>query len=199
MSPTLLAEVPLAPPLDLGPFRLAEYEAWPEGERCELLFGTLYAIPSPSPRHQLAALLLWRRLHELALSTGGLALAAPVDVVLAEHSVVQPDVIYVSGGRLGIVREQRIEGAPDLVVEVVSPGSARRDRDEKLRLYADAGVREYWLVDPAERQIEILVAVEGEYRVQVPVGGDYRSRVTPQLRLDLIDFWRELEAAFPRS
>ncbi len=197
MSPTLLAEVPLAPAAELGPYRLADYEAWPEEERCELLFGRLYKSPSPSPRHQLAVLLLWRRLHELARATGGLALAAPIDVVLAEHSVVQPDVVYVSAPRLGIVGDQRIQGPPDLVVEVLSPGSARRDRDEKLLLYGEAGVREYWLVDPAERQIEILVADRGEFRVQVPVGGDYRSRVTPELRLDLFDFWQELEGAFP--
>ena len=72
-----------------------------------------------------------------------------MDVRLADHSVVQPDLIYVSRERSSVLHE-RIRGAPDLVVEILSPSTARRDLGEKLRLYAESDIREYWIVDPAQ-------------------------------------------------
>jgi Uma2 family endonuclease len=119
------------------------------------------------------------RLHEVAERTGGAVAIAPLDVTLADHSVVQPDVIYVSASRLEIVGD-RIEGAPDLLVEVLSPGTSRRDRNEKLKLYAESGVREYWIVDAVERQIEFLVNDSGTFHVALPVDDRYRSAALPR-------------------
>lgn len=110
---------------------------------------------------------------------------------MADHSVVQRDVIYVSAERLPIVGE-RIEGVPDLLVEVLSPGTARRDRGEKLKLYAESGVPEYWILDAAERQIEFLVNRNGSFVVALPVDGVYRSQALPEVLLDLADFWGEV-------
>lgn len=191
MALALLDDLPAYPTFDLGPHRRAEYEELPETPRCELIFGRFYVSPSPSLLHQIAALMLWRILDGISRTTGGLAVAAPFDVALFDHSVVQPDVLYFSSARRKLVRN-RAEGAPDVVVEVVSPGSERKDRIQKLRLYAQAGVQEYWLVDTASRQIEFLDLHEGYYRVVVPEGPIYQSANLAEIRIDLEEYWREV-------
>ncbi len=192
MSVALLAEPPLASPAGLGPYRLRDYAALPDAPRCELIRGRFYLSPSPSPYHQTVVALLWQHLARLARPAGARAFLAPLDVELADHTVVQPDVIYLSAARRNLVGE-RIDGAPDLIVEVLSPGTARRDRGEKLSLYAQSGVREYWIVDPQERQIEFLVNEDGRFVVSVPTGDEHRSAVLPEVRLGLTEFWREVE------
>jgi Uma2 family endonuclease len=196
MFVALLNEPPLALPSELGPYRRADYEGLSDEPRCELILGRLYSSPSPSVLHQVAVVALWRLLDQLAGAAGGMALVAPLDVTLADHSVVQPDLIYVSAARRHIVRE-RVEGAPDLLVEVLSPGTARRDRGEKLALYAQTGVREYWIVDSGERQIEFLVNEAGRFVVALPAGGEYRSQALPEIRLDLAAFWGEVALRLP--
>ncbi len=198
MTVELLAEDPLAPPADLGPYRREDYDALPDQPRCELLFGRLYLTGSPTLWHQIVASYLWRHLEGIAEPAGGLASIAPLDVALADHSVVQPDVIYVSAERLGILR-QRIEGAPDLLVEVLSPGSSRRDRGEKLSLYAQTGIREYWIVDPETRLIEFLVNEAGRFIVSLPVAGIYRSQQIPEIHLEIAGFWQSVTRRFPAS
>lgn len=197
MTVALLKEPPLALPADLGPYRRRDYASLPDEPRCELIFGRFYLSPSPSTLHQVVVQLLWRLLDEIADTSGGAAFLAPLDVHLAEHSVVQPDVMYVSASRREVV-QRWLEGAPDLVVEVLSPGTSRRDRGEKLRLYSQAGVREYWVVDPAERQIEILTNREGDFVVVLPDGETYRSQAVPEIRLSLPDFWRRVDAKLQR-
>jgi len=192
MSVALHDEPPITVPQGLGPYRAADYAALPDEPRCELIFGRIYVPPSPAPPHQMASFLLAKRLDKIAERTGGQVFVAPLDVWLAEHSVVQPDVIYVSAARRGIVGE-RIEGAPDLLVEVLSPRTSRRDRNEKLALYAGAGVREYWLPDLAERQISFLVNEGGRFVVIIPEGATYRSPVLPEIELDVESFWQELD------
>jgi Uma2 family endonuclease len=192
MTVELLSEAPLAPPAGLGPYRREDYDALPGQPRCELLFGRLYLTASPTPWHQMVALFLWRHLESIAEAAGGFACSAPLDVVLAGHSVVQPDVIYISAERLAILGK-RIEGAPDLLIEVLSAGSARRDRGEKLSLYAKAGIREYWIVEPETRHIEFLVHEAGRFVVSLPDAGVYRSQQIPELHLDLAGFWRQVE------
>jgi Uma2 family endonuclease len=198
MTVELLTEAPLAPPAGLGPYRREDYDALPDQPRCELLYGRLYVMPSPTPRHQLVALFLWRHLESIAEGAGGFACSAPLDTVLADHSVVQPDVIYVSATRLAVLG-QRIEGAPDLVIEVLSPGSARHDRGGKLRLYAEAGVCEYWIVDPQTQHVEFLVNDDGRFAVSLPEAGVYRSQQVPEIHLDVAEFWRQVERRFPQG
>jgi Uma2 family endonuclease len=196
MSVALLREPPLALPSDLGPYRSGDYDRLTDEPRCELILGRFYVSPSPSALHQVVAFLLGRLLDATAVSSGGLTLLAPIDVVLADHSVVQPDIVYLSAERRRLARE-RVEGAPDLLVEVLSPGTARRDRGEKLSLYARAGVREYWIVDPQERQIEILANEGGRFVVVLPEGGEYSSSALPEVRLELTAFWGEVDARLP--
>lgn len=192
MALALFDDIPSYPTFDLGPYRRAEYEELPETPRCELIFGRFYVSPSPTPIHQTVALLLWQFLRALGRPVGGRAFSAPLDTVLADHSVVQPDVIYLSAGKRRLVRE-RIEGVPDLVVEVISPRSARIDRGEKLRAYAEAGVQEYWIADPIGRSIEFLVLRDEQYMVVLPEGPIYRSPVLPEIQFDLEAFWLEVD------
>lgn len=118
---------------------------------------------------------------------------APLDVVLSEETIVQPDIIYIGAARRSIIGE-RIEGAPDLVVEIVSPSTARRDRVHKLAEYVQSGVKEFWLVDPATQQIDFLVLREGAYAVEMVTNNLYRSPQTPELEIDLAAFWKEVAA-----
>lgn len=196
MAVAFLTEPPLGPPVELGPYRRHEYLALPDEPRCELIFGRFYVSPSPSPLHQTLVFVLHLLLDRIAAASGGWVVSAPMDVVLADHSVIQPDVIYLSAARRGIV-QSRIEGAPDLLVEVLSKGTARRDRGEKLLLYAQSGVREYWIVDPVERQIEFLVNEGGRFVVAVSAGNEYRSQALAELELDLAQLWREVDSRRP--
>jgi Uma2 family endonuclease len=134
-----------------------DYRRLPEGTRAELIEGELLMSPSPRERHQTAVLNLASLLRQHALSThAGRVFVAPFDVHLPSGSIVQPDVVFVSSARLSIVQDW-IFGAPDLLIEVLSPDGLERDRLVKRRLYAENGVREYWLVDPEERTVEVLV------------------------------------------
>ncbi|HZF07453.1 MAG TPA: Uma2 family endonuclease [Thermoanaerobaculia bacterium] len=197
MAVALLKEPPFPLPTELGPYRRADYDALPDEPRCELIFGRFYLSPSPTILHQIVVGALHRILDEIADESGGLTLQAPIDVVLADHSVVQPDVLYLSAARRGI-GEDRLEGAPDLVVEVLSPRTIRRDRDEKLALYARSGVREYWIVEAIGRQIEFLVNREGRFVVALPSDGAYQSEALPEIELDLAAFWRRVEKKLGR-
>jgi Uma2 family endonuclease len=192
MAVAFLTETPLAPPAELGPYRRRDYEALPDEPRCELIFGRIYVSPSPSPLHQAILLALAHALEAAAFETGGLLFVAPLDTFLADHSVVQPDVLYISAARRSILQE-RIEGAPDLLMEILSPGMARRDRYEKLLLYAQSGVREYWIVDPQEQWIQFLGNEDGRFVVTVPTGGKYHSQALPEISLDVTTFWREVD------
>lgn len=186
-------DTPAAPRSGLGPYRAGDYFELPDEPRCELLYGRLLVTPAPNVRHQDVVLRLAAKLLQHEQSRGGRTIVSPVDVVLAEHTVVQPDVVYVGAGREGIVRD-RVEGAPDLVVEILSPATARRDLGEKLKLYAEAGVAEYWIVDPAVCTFEFLSNRDGAFLLRLPEQGVYRSPALPGLELDVEAFWRDLPA-----
>ncbi|HVT19692.1 MAG TPA: Uma2 family endonuclease [Thermoanaerobaculia bacterium] len=201
MAVEILTETPLLPSSTIGPYRHTDYLELPDDPRCELLYGRFYLMPPPVLLHQMIVLFLALRLNEMARAAGGLAVIAPMAVLLADHSTVEPDITYVSAERLGIAKRW-IEGVPDLLVEVLSPSTARRDRGEKLRLYAESGVREYWIVDPEARQIEFLVAsggTAGRFEVALPDGHVYRSQILSEIVLDLADFWREVESRTPQG
>ena len=180
-----------SPPSAIGPLRVSDYLRLPDDSRCELIYGIQYMSPSPTALHQRVLRVLARWLEQAAEQAGGEVFFAPLDVTLAEHSVVQPDLLYVSPERRSIIGD-RIEGAPDLIVEIVSPTTVLRDRGAKLRLYAEAGVREYWLVDAEMRQIDFLVAHEGTFQVMLACDDVYRSHAMPQFELNLADLWNEV-------
>ena len=139
-----------------------DYAALPDdGRRYELHQGELSVTPAPSTRHQGVIIALGSRLYEHANARGlGRVFIAPTDCILSNVTVVQPDILYIAAERLSIISERAIEGAPTLVVEVLSPTSVRLDRDRKMKLYAEHGVPYYWIVDPEDRSVEAY-ALEG--------------------------------------
>ncbi|MGP6191115.1 MAG: Uma2 family endonuclease [Vulcanimicrobiaceae bacterium] len=131
-----------------------QLQAVPEdGLRRELLGGDLYVTPAPSPVHQRVVGRVYMVLDAYARSRGGEALVSPVDVVFASTDAVQPDVLYIEAERLSIIGPKNIQGAPSLVVEVVSPSSSDVDPGPKLELYARYCVPEYWIVEPGSDTI----------------------------------------------
>ena len=143
-----------------GEWTYADYARLPDnGMRYEVIQGELYMVPAPRPKHQRAVASLYGRLWEyLQRQPAGEAFFSPIDVILSDLATpVQPDMLFIANDRLHIIKEDSIEGAPDLIVEVISPGNPMHDRRTKFQLYARAGVREYWIVDPEARTIDIYV------------------------------------------
>ena len=135
---------------------LDDYLALPDdGMRYEIIDGELFMSASPIARHQVISMNLVLLLAGLQRKFGGRVLAAPIDVVLGPHDIVVPDIIYVRKERLAIIGEARVDGAPDLIVEILSPSTRDRDLREKAMLYAKSGVASYWIVDPVEETVTL--------------------------------------------
>lgn len=128
-----------------------------DGNRYEAIVGELYVTPAPSVRHQTISQRLNLELVRLLAEPGhGRVWVAPLGVRFPETGEgVQPDLLFVSNERRRIVAPDELKGAPDLLVEIVSPSTAVRDRDLKRRLYQRQGVAEYWIVDPEEEAVDV--------------------------------------------
>ncbi len=177
-----------------GTLTYEDYCALPDdGLRYEVIEGFLFSEPSPRRAHQQAAanlhLILGPHVREHGL---GQVFIAPFDVILDRRTVVVPDLVFVARERAGIVTERAVEGAPDLIIEILSPRTARRDRVAKLNAYARRGVRHYWVVDPEARTLEAFELVQGAYRLEAAVGGDdaLRPGLFPGLVISLPELWR---------
>ena len=137
--------------------------------------------PAPLTGHQMISIALASRLYLYVEQKGlGTVVAAPIDVVLSDTDVVQPDVLFVSNERSHIVTRENIRGAPDLVVEIISPATAERDRTVKLDLYTRHGVKEYWIVDPDVKTVTVLLRGESHFEVS-GIYGEGQSLRSPTL------------------
>ena len=180
-----VAGATMAPMQDVQPrVGYADLERMPDdGRRYEIHGGELVVLPSPLPRHQLIV----RILDDYIARRGGLVLTAPLDIVLDEFDVVQPDVLFFRAERRRLVQPDAVtRHAPDIVVEVLSPSSTSTDRGRKRWLFARYGVPEYWIVDPVARQIEVHALEEGAYRETQVASGDetVQSVLLPDLTFD---------------
>ena len=143
-------------------FTVNDYMTAPPDKRYQLLDGEMIMAPSPTERHQRISAELFLAIRQFVAQHGlGRVWYAPLDVVLSEYDVAQPDILFVSNGRAGIITEANIQGAPDLVVEILSPTTAEYDQGYKRTLYGRAGVREYWIVDPEAETVQVLALGEG--------------------------------------
>lgn len=132
----------------------------------ELLDGEIVKRSSPATDHQRISKKLFRSFDSFVEANRlGEVFYAPFDVILDEFNMSQPDLIFISAANSGIVNEGCIEGVPDLLVEILSPGTFKTDRGLKFRLYRQAGVAEYWIVDPRSHSIEVYVLNEGDYEL----------------------------------
>lgn len=138
-----------------------DYAAMSDEIRYELIEGELYMVPSPDFFHQSISRNLFTNLWKFVKERNlGVVLYAPFDVVLSDTDVLQPDIIYVSTERRGLITEKNLRGAPDLVIEILSSSTRERDKLVKKRLYMEYGVKEFWIVDPNKRAIEIMILKE---------------------------------------
>lgn len=159
----------------------ADYAKLPGDERHELIDGELTPMTSPKEIHQKLLLLLGSRLLWFVLERRlGAVYAAPFDVVLSDANVVQPDLIFVSNERSHIITEDNVRGAPDLVVEILSPSTADYDRTVKRDIYARHGVSECWLIDPSARTATVLTLGADGYDTHA-VHGEGDTLTSPTL------------------
>jgi Uma2 family endonuclease len=164
-----------------------------DGNRYELIGGEIVMTPAPTWLHQVVIRRLLRDvgdfvdLHEL-----GQIASAPLDVHFSANDVVQPDIIFVSKERYGILIENGTIGAPDLAAEVLSPSTQSRDQGSKLRLYERGGVREYWVVDVLRAEFRAYTLTRSGYG-RIPIHGSiFRSLVLPGLEIDVARLFRPM-------
>ena len=135
-------------------------------ERYELHDGELILIPSPNTAHQTTSMKIGYRMFSFVEENDlGQVFSAPYDVLFSDTQVVQPDLLFISNEREHIRTPANIQGAPDLIVEILSPSSVRRDWRYKRELYASHGVREYWIVDPVHRIVSVMLLQNGELKI----------------------------------
>jgi len=162
-----------------------------DGKRYEILDGELYVAPAPSPLHQRVSKRLQRKLEDYFEARGlGEVFDAPIDMILGRHDVAQPDILVVTNP--GQISGRGIEGAPLLVVEVLSPSTRRHDREVKMRRYAALAIPHYWIVDPEGHWIACYRLEGGAYRHVLTAEGNTQLIPTdcPDLIIPLAYLWR---------
>jgi Uma2 family endonuclease len=173
-------------------FTYADYKAWElkPGERFELIYGEAYAMAAPNLEHQSISAILSGEFYTFLKDKPCRYFAAPVDVRLfyeadeSDDTVVQPDLIVVCNPmKLG---EEGCRGAPDIVIEILSPSNTAIEMERKLNLYWESGVKEYWIVDPQQKQIIAYRMQDGRYVMQAYQLQDaITSAVLPGLTIPL--------------
>ncbi|MFZ5631600.1 MAG: Uma2 family endonuclease [Bacillota bacterium] len=156
-----------------------DYCLLPDDKRYEVIEGELFVVPSPSVVHQkVSGNLLFLLKKHISETGSGFVFNAPLDVLISDDNVIQPDIIYISDENSRIIGEANISGAPDLVVEVISPSTAQTDYGKKKDLYARFGVKELWIVHPVLQTVDVFINRGGcfgdparyDRRVKKPLG-----------------------------
>ena len=168
-----------------------------EGFSYEILDGMLIREPAPYVHHQRVSRRLQRILEDyFALrDPDGEVFNAPVDVTLSDTNVIQPDLVYIPGENSGIVKEARIDGAPYLVVEVLSRWTRSKDRVRKRNIYERMRIPHYWVVDPQDEVIEAYALRDGAYVLRSPglSTGEFVHPDFPEFAFDLAELWKQPE------
>ncbi len=170
-----------------------DYILFPEdGQRHEILDGEHYVTPAPFIKHQIISSNLhsllgpFIRRHRL-----GKLLAAPTDVILSPHDIAQPDLLFISSDRVGIITEKNVQGAPDLVIEILSKSTRRRDERLKLERYDRFGVLEYWMFDPDRKGARIYRRDGGRLLLvaELSIGDVLTTPLLPGLEIPLAEIF----------
>lgn len=167
-----------------------DYVTFPDqdGIRKEIIEGELFMSPAPSIKHQLIlkrlSLLLDQFVQQQSL---GEVLFAPCDVIFSNINIMQPDILYISNENLEILTALNIKGAPDLIIEILSPSSIENDRIYKKLVYERFGVKEYWIVDPQEEIIEVWSLRDAKFQLfhRANKTQKFKSKLLEALELDL--------------
>lgn len=180
-------------PLPAGKLSYEEFLEWlPDDFLAEWVDGEVIPLPMPNIEHQTISAFLLKSIGTFAeIKDLGLVLAAPVQMKVGMGlGGREPDVLFVRKDRLDCVRKVFIDGPADLVVEIISPGHAARDRRDKFHEYALGGVEEYWIIDPTRRTADFYqLDADGSYVAAKPNEGRYASRVLPGLWIEEAWLW----------
>ena len=160
----------------------------PDSGNFELLNGRIFFMASPKPSHQEISSLLNTYLGIYIISNKlGKLFAAPMDVVFSEHDTFQPDLLFITKERLNIIGENKIEGTPDLVVEILSPSNDNNEMSYKKHIYESTGVKEYWLINVEKQTLTLYKQIDNELRWQKDIQKNevLKSEVIKDFELDL--------------
>ena len=158
--------------------------------RHEIIDGRHFVNPAPSPYHQLVSIRLGHQLMTLITDRGrGIVLDAPIDVHLGPGTVVQPDLVVLRPRSRCIIGDRKLTGAPDLLIEILSPSNRNYDRRTKRNRYERAGVREFWLVDPEAHLVEQLLLRRGTYAAPLVCSERIRPQIFRGIEIDLRRVW----------
>ena len=168
----------------------AAYTAIPDdGKRHEIIEGEHFVNPAPNLYHQQVSRRIQFQLYsEIELRELGIVANAPIDLQLSEHDIVQPDLVIVLRERANILTPAKINGVPDLTVEILSPSNERYDQVTKRLLYERCGVPEYWIVSPEEHSVTQLVLVDGHY-TEKRCTDEITMSMPPHVKVDLKRVW----------
>lgn len=197
MEPTTTPDPSVLPIPEKEHYTYEDYAQLPEGASYELIRGTLVMSPSPSAEHQrILRRLAWSLQQYIDEEGQGEVFFAPMDVYLSKEDTPQPDLISIAEDRLDIIGEQKIEEAPDLVVEILSPSTAYRDLTTKKRLYEEHGVQEYWTVDPASKAVEVFTLTDGRFiqHARLVEDGTAASKLLDGFQIDLANLFHAASA-----
>lgn len=179
-----------------GDWTYEDYRRLPDdGNRYEVIRGSLYVTPAPNFKHQFVVVKLGRFFdHFVSEGELGVVLTAPFDILLPAGiaSPVEPDLVFFRSGNVPHWEDKSFRGVPDLVLEVLSPSTRSRDRQVKLRAYQDAGIPEYWMVDPDYRTVVVYVLKTGRGYVELCHGGvgeTVRSAALPGFEIAVADLF----------
>jgi Uma2 family endonuclease len=175
------------------PLTYDDYALLPQDRnRYEILEGELHMTPSPTLLHQYALIqLAWILMNHVNPGRLGQIFVAPLDVLLSEFNVLQPDILFLHHSKIPPASAKNLQVVPDLVVEILSPTSIEQDRIHKRRIYARHGVPHYWIVDPDGRIFEVYELAGSEYRLAGSLAGDATatSSLFPGLAIPLARLW----------
>jgi Uma2 family endonuclease len=174
-----------------------DFLKFPDDEqRHELIDGEHYVTPSPNTRHQrLVVRLVTEFENYFRGHRAGQVFCAPFDCVFTNFDVVEPDLLVVLGDQIEILTEQNVRGAPAIVIEILSPGTSRRDRGIKRDLYDRGGVREYWIIDPVDNTIQVLgrstsLHLTSQSELPAPGNDELTTPLLPGFSLNLADLFK---------
>lgn len=174
---------------------LKDYEALPEGAPYQLVEGELVMSPASGPFHQELLKRVFLKFYKaVEEAEKGKVLFAPIDVYLDGENAFQPDLVVLLKGSESKISEKGIEGAPDLVVEVLSPSTAYYDMKKKKAVYERSGVKEYWIVDPEMGEVEVYVNEGGSFRLfsKSKEQGRVRSALLQDFEVDIKELFEEV-------
>ena len=160
----------------------------PDNGNFELLNGQIYFIASPKPSHQRISLRLSYFLAACVIPNNlGEIFTAPMDVVFTEYDTFQPDLLFITKERLNIIGENKIEGSPDLVVEILSPSNDANEMSYKRHIYESKGVKEYWLINVEKQMLTLYKQIDNELRWQKDIQKNevLKSEIIQEFELEL--------------